>query len=361
MVLGGKDADGTGVKLTADALGMDQALEALYDAEERKGGLGSSSPKVNRWLGDIRRYFPTPVVRLMQKDAMDRLGLDRLLLEPEILETIEPDVSLVATLISLKNVIPEKTRDTARKVVAKVVEDLQKKLRFPMIKAVRGALTRSVRNHRPKLREIDWHRTIRANLKLYQKDLKTVIPEKLIGYGRKGSALKDIILAVDQSGSMASSVVYASVFGAVLASLPAVRTQMVVFDTAVADLTRDLRDPVELLFGTQLGGGTDINQALGYCQSLIRKPNDTILVLITDLYEGGNSDQMIKRAAAIKSSGVNLVTLLALSDEGKPFYDHQMAQTFTQLNIPTFACTPDIFPEIMAAAIEGRDLSRFAG
>ena len=354
MILGGGESEGTGQELSGDSLKMDQALEALYDADrDQKGGLGSSSPKGNRWLGDIRNFFPTSVVKLLQKDAMDRLGLARMLLEPEILETVEADVNLVATLISLKNVIPDKTRETARMVVRSVVEDLQKRLTLPMIQAIKGALNKSVTNRRPKLNEIDWHRTIRANLKNYQPEYQTIIPERLIGYGRKGSSLKDIILLVDQSGSMASSVVYASVFGAVMASMRSINTQMVVFDTAVADLTKDLTDPVELLFGAQLGGGTDINRALQYAQGLIRRPKDTIIFLITDLIEGGDRNRLIRRVAEIKANGVNLITLLALSDEGKPFYDHELAQVFNSMGIPTFGCTPDQFPGIMARAIEG--------
>ncbi|MEO0471815.1 MAG: VWA domain-containing protein, partial [Bacteroidota bacterium] len=273
MLLGGNEADGIDMPLEGMLKAMDQSLEALYDAEgKRSGGLGGSNPNVARWLGDIRSYFPSSVVQIMQQDALDRLGLQRMLLEPEMLEAVEADVNLVATLLSLKNVIPSKTRDTARKVVLKVVEDLQKKLRQPTIQSLKGALNRSVVNRRPRFHEINWPRTIRLNLKHYQPEYQSIIPDKLIGYGRKGAALKDVILAVDQSGSMASSVVYASVFGAVLASMQALKTHMVVFDTEVADLTEHLRDPVDLLFGAQLGGGTDIARALAYCQNLISRP-----------------------------------------------------------------------------------------
>jgi len=278
---------------------MDGVLEQLYDDEgDKKKGLGGSSPKVNRWLGDIRKYFPKTVVQIMQKDAFERLNIEKMLLEPEFLESVEPDVSLVGTLLSLNKVLPEKTKDTARKVIKKVVEELEKKLTNPMREAVIGSINRAVRNRRPKLKEINWPKTIKANLKHYQKDLETIIPETLIGYGKKGQALKKVILLVDQSGSMATSVVYASVFGAILASLKSVKTHIVVFDTAVVDLTEELHDPVELLFGTQLGGGTDINKALTYAENFIQNPSDTIVFLISDLFEGGNEQALIKRAAA---------------------------------------------------------------
>ena len=159
---------------------------------------------------------------------------------------------------------------------------------------------------------------------------------------------------------MAASVVYSGVFGAVLASIPAVKTQMVVFDTAVVDLTEDLSDPVELLFGVQLGGGTDIGSALGYCQQIITRPTQTILVLISDLFEGGDADEMVKRAAALVRSGVTVVCRLALSDRGAPSYDQRHAGAFAALGVPAFACTPDLFPGLMAAAIHGRDLNGWA-
>ena len=341
------------VSLGTEEEGKDGVLEALYDSDnERKGGLGSSSPRVSRWLGDIRKYFPKSVVQIMQKDAFERLNIEKMLFEPEFLESIEPDVNLVSTLLSLTKVMPQKTKETARKVVRKVVEELEKKLTNPMRQAIAGSINRATRNRRPKLKEIDWHKTIRANLKHYQKDLKTIIPETLIGYGKKGQALRKVILLVDQSGSMATSVVYAGVFGAILASLKSIKTHIIVFDTAVVDLTPELHDPVDLLFGTQLGGGTDINKAVGYAEHLIQNPTDTIVFLISDLFEGGNENALLKRVAAIKASGAQFITLLALNDDGAPAFDRSVAGKFGHFDVPTFACSPDQFPSLMAAAIK---------
>jgi Mg-chelatase subunit ChlD len=353
------EGEGMGFSLSDAEQGMDGVLEALY-GEERSAGLGGSSPRVARWLGDIRTYFPTSAVRVMQQDALSRLNLTQMLMEPELLETVEPDVHLVANLLSLSRVMPAKTKDTARQVVRKVVEDLERKLANPLLQAVRGSLNRASRTTRPRPNEIDWDRTIRANLKNYLPERKTIIAEKLIGYGHKRSSLRDIVLCVDQSGSMATSVVYSGIFGAVLASLKAVTTRMVVFDTAVVDLTDDLHDPVDLLFGTQLGGGTDINRALAYCQGLITRPQQTILVLVTDLYEGGNNAEMLRRAAELTASGVNMVCLLALNDKGTPSFDARNAAALAGLGCPTFACTPDLFPDLMAAAIRRRDLALWA-
>lgn len=362
LILGGGSAEGIGCPLNKSDSRMDQTLAALYNqSESRKGDLGASAPRVARWLGDIREYFPTSVVRVMQKDALKRFDPKVMLLQPEMLDVLEADVHLVADLVSLSSVMPERTKDTARQVVSKVVDELMKKLTLPMQQAIRGSLNRAIRNNRPRHTEIDWNRTIRANLKHYQPDYKTIIPERLIGFGHKQKrTLQDIVLCVDQSGSMATSVVYASIFAAVLASIPAVRTQLVVFDTSIVDLTEQLSDPVEVLFGTQLGGGTDINRAVAYCDKRIERPQQTTFILITDLYEGGDEKNLIKRVAHSVQAGIQFITLLALNDDGAPCFDHKLAHTFASLGIPTFACTPQQFPELMAAALQKRDINQWA-
>lgn len=355
LILGGNEADGTGITLTQEEQRIDQSLEAVYDSD-RRGGLGSSAPKVSRWLGDIREFFPQTVVQVIQRDAIKRLNITSLLTEKEMLETVVPDVHLVATLMSLSRVIPEKNKDMARQVVRKVVDELLRKLSAPTQQAVTGALNRSARQRNPRYNEIDWKTTITKNLKNYQPEYKTIIPEVRIGYGRKRKAMKDIILCLDQSGSMGTSVIYSGIFGSVLASIPAVSTRMVVFDTAVVDLTDDLQDPVDLLFGVQLGGGTDIARALTYCQGVITRPQDTVLVLVTDLYEGGDAREMRKKFVSLVNSGVQLIVLPALNDDGAPSYDKSHAEFLANIGVPTFACTPDKFPNLMAAALSKQDI-----
>ena len=363
LVLGGGEADGTGEGLAGDDAGRDSVLDALYGdggdgtGRGRGGGLGRSSPRVARWLGDIRSYFPASVVSVLQRDAMERLGLAQLLLEPELLGAVQPDIHLVSTLLSLRRAIPEHSRETARVVVRSVTDQLEARLAAPTRQAVTGALHRAARTRRPRAGDIDWARTVTANLRHYQPELGTVIPERLVGYGRRSpQVLREIILCVDQSGSMAASVVYSSVFGAVLASVRSLSTRLVVFDTDVVDLTEDLDDPVDVLFGVQLGGGTDIAQALTYCAARVTRPRDTVLVLVSDLFEGGDPDEMLRLATSLVASGVTVVTLLALSDDGAPAYDHDTAAALAALGVPAFACTPDLFPDLMAAAIERRDL-----
>lgn len=365
LVLGGDDADGTGATLTGADREVDQALTALYDpvkAGPKGGGLGRSAPYVAKWLGAIRKHFPRSAVQLMQRDAIDRLDLQKLLLEPEMLGEVEPDVHLAATLLGLAQVLPEAAKEPARRVVRKVVEEVEGRLRSELEQAVRGAMSRSRRTNRPRPGDIDWDRTIRLNLKTWSPEHRSIIPERIVGYARRRrrGRLRDVILCTDQSGSMASSLIYAGIFGAVLASIRSISTRIVVFDTAVVDLTDRAADPVDLLFGTQLGGGTDIHRALTYCEGLVQRPEQTTLILITDLYEGGDRRGMMRRVASLVDSGVNLICLAALNDDGAPSYDGRNAADLAHLGVPTFACTPELFPELMAAALERKDIHAWA-
>ncbi len=373
LLLGDPADRAVGVDLDADEAALDDALGALYEAPAARpdgagrpagqstGGLGSSAPALARWLGDIRRSFPTSVVQVMQRDAIERLDLASLLLEPELLGAVEPDVHLVAALIGLNRLMPETTRATARQVVSSVVGEVERRIAERTRAAVAGALSRANRSRRPRLPDVDWPLTIRRNLQHYLPDLGTVVPERLVGYARSSAAIaKDVIVAVDQSGSMAESVVYAAIYASTLASLRSLRTSLVVFDTAVVDLSDRLDDPVEVLFGCQLGGGTDINRALAYCTDLVSRPSETLLLLVSDLYEGGSDEQLLRRVAALARSGVTVVVLLALSDAGAPAYDHDNAAALGQLGVPTFACTPDAFPDVLALALTGGDVAGWA-
>lgn len=367
LALGGDNSQG----LSDRDQRLDAALGGLYDAGDaaqggkgsrRRGGLENSAPRVASWLGDIREFFPAPVVQVIQKDAFERLGLKQMLLEPEFLAALEADVHLVADLIALRSVMPEKTKATAREVVATVVKELMDKLEQRTAETIRGAIDKRRRTRRPRHANIDWPRTIAKNLRHWQEEHRTIVPETLVGFGRmsKKVNLEEVILCVDQSGSMGTSVVYSSIFGAIMASLPAIATKLVVFDTNIIDLTDQLSDPIEVLFSVQLGGGTDINQALAYCERLITEPGRTHMVLISDLIEGGIAEQMLARARAMVTAGVNLIVLLALNDDGRPAYDQQHASILADLGCPVFACTPHDFPDLMAAALKRQDLHAWA-
>jgi len=378
LALGGEDGSG----LDERDRRLDRALSGLYGpgargwspgesdqpgrgkgrGAQRRGGLGGSAPQVARWLGDIREFFPSSVVQVMQRDAFERLGLKQMLLEPEFLAAVTPDVHLVADLVSLRSAMPEKAIATAREVVGKVVAELMSRLASRMVEAVRGALNKQRRTSRPRSSDIDWPRTIMRNLRHWQADHRTIVPERLVGYGRNArrSNMENVVLCIDQSGSMATSVVYSSIFATVLASIPAIATKLIVFDTSVLDLSEDLGDPVEVLFGVQLGGGTDINQALAYCADLVVEPAKTHLVLVSDLMEGANAEEMLGRARALVASGVNLIALLALNDDGRPAYDARHAGALAAMGAPVFACTPDQFPDLMAAALKREDIAAWA-
>lgn len=367
LVLGGDDQTG----LSERDRRLDAALAGLYEAKvgdkgkggaNRRGGLGGSAPRVASWLGDIREFFPAPVVQVIQKDAFERLGLKQMLLQPEFLAALEADVHLVADLIALRAVMPEKTKDTARQVVAKVVKELMDKLETRTTETIRVAVDRRKRTRRPRHSDIDWPRTIVKNLRHWQAEHGTIVPETLIGHGRSSRRvnLEEVILCVDQSGSMGTSVVYSSIFAAVMASIPAIATKLVVFDTNIVDLTDELADPIEVLFSVQLGGGTDINQALAYCERLVSEPGRTHLVLISDLIEGGIAEQMLARAKALVGAGVNVIVLLALNDDGRPTYDANHAAILASLGCPVFACTPHQFPELMATALRRQDIWAWA-
>ncbi len=368
LVLGEPAAD-LEPELAASDIAMDDTLAALYEARPgestpagpRMGGLGSSAPQVARWLGDIRTYFPTSVVQVMQRDAIERLQLTSMLLEPELLTAIQPDVHLVSTLVGLNRVMPETTRATARAVVQAVVREIERRVAQQTRSAVTGAVNRAAKTRRPRRSDIDWAATIGRNLDHYLPEYKTVVPERLVGHSRTARAFAaDVIVAIDQSGSMAESVVYAAVFAAVLASINSVRTSLVAFDTAVVDLSELLADPVDVLFGCQLGGGTDINQAVAYCAGLVTRPAETVFVLISDLYEGGIAQDLLARMAELVRSGVTVIVLLALADTGAPAYDRDHAAALAGLGVPAFACTPDAFPELLAVALSRGDVAAWA-
>lgn len=365
---------GGGFSLSEDERIMDEALAAIYDDTtgndslpgnsggagiSRTGGKGQSSLKLAKWLADIRTFFNEDVVSVIQGDAIERKGLTQLLFEPETLKNVQPDISMVATLMSLKGRIPEKTKDTARQLVRSVVEDINRRLENDIRRAVTGALNK--RNHSPipNVTSIDWKYTINRNLKNYNRDYKKIVPERFYFFDRKHRTNNwTVILDMDQSGSMAGSIIYGSVIGSILASMSALNTRIVVFDTEVVDLTEQCgNDPVDMLFGIQLGGGTDINKSVGYCQQFITDPSKTLFILLSDLYEGGNQTALIKKVSDMVEAGVRAMCLLALSDSGTPSYDENLARRLSQLGIPCFACTPGLLPEFLEGALKGNDLS----
>lgn len=358
---GAQDAAGAERGLTEEEQQLDQALETLYgDGESDGADLSDADPNIARWLDDVRSYFPAPVAHIMQQDMLQKSNLRKLLEDPNFLDYVDPDIGLVSEILALRRVMPVKTRETAKRVVQRVVDDLLKKIEHPFDQAIRGVVHRPTRNRRPRLNEINWQRTIHKNLRHYQPAERAIVPETVIGYGRREHGVHDLILAVDTSGSMSSSVVYASIYASVLASMPTVSTKLVLFSTSVVDLTEELHDPVDLLFGIQLRGGTNIEKAVAYCEQQVSRPGETTLILITDLFEGGDKEQLVNRLSELVQRGVQVVTLLALNDSGAPRFNRELANRLVPLGIPAFACTPDHFPTLMAAILNRRDIQQWA-
>lgn len=351
-------------QLTAEQDLMDQALAALYDNTEgafgQGGGKGPSSPQISKWLGDVRSLFDQEIVTIVQQDAIERKGLKQLLFEPEILQKLEPDINLASTIMMLKDHIPKRSKESVRQFIGKIVDEINKLLAEDIRRAVTAALNKKQHSPIPSVAAIDYKYTINRNLKHYNKDLKTIIPERFYFFDRANRTNNwTVIVDIDQSGSMGESVIYSSIMSCILASMNAIKTRIVAFDTEIIDLTEKSDDPVDLLFGIQLGGGTDINKSVAYCQQFIENPSKTLFFLISDLEEGGNRAGLLQRIEDMKASGVTVISLLAIADGGKPYYDTQMAQRISAMGVPCFACTPALLPQLLELAFKGYDLKAF--
>lgn len=353
---------GGGSPLSAEELLMDSALAQIYgeSGSGNSGGAGNgiSSPKLTKWLGDLRSLFAPMEIKVIQRDAIEKKGLKQLLFEPEMLDGLEPDISTGALLLMLKDQIPKKAKDNAREFISKIVEDINRRLSDDLKRSVTSALNKREHSPIPSASALDYRLTIRRNLKNYNPELKTILPEKFYFFERASkSASRTVILDIDQSGSMGESAIYSSVMGCILASISSLKTYVVAFDTQVNDLTELCSDPVDLLYGIQLGGGTDIEKSVAYCSELVTEPSKTTMFLVTDLYEGGNRNGLIRRLSELKSSGVNVVVLLAISDSGKPCYDESLAKKIAEFDIPCFACPPEKLPELLERALKRQPLN----
>lgn len=362
--------NGGTLQLSEEQLLMDEALGAIYDNTSEGGGgsgsgsglaggagLGPSSPKITKWLGDIRSLFDKEIVTVIQNDAMERKGLKQLMFEPEVLEQLEPNINLASTMLILKDQIPKRSKESVRIFISKIVEEINKRLADDIKRAVTAAINKRAHSPIPSAASMDFKMTIERNLKNYNPTIKTIVPEHFYFFDHMKKNCKwTVILDIDQSGSMGESVIYSSIISCILASMNSLKTRIVAFDTNIVDLTEKSDDPVDLLFGFQLGGGTDIEKSVKYCQQFIETPSKTLFFLISDLEEGGNRSGLLHRLEDMKASGVTVVCLLAIADGGKPYYDEQMARNIARMGIACFACTPEKLPEILEAALKGGSL-----
>ncbi len=337
---------------------FDQAIGFVYD-QRSGGGRSGSRPYLPVWLGLLREFFHQDVVALVQKDAIERKGLTELLFEPETLPYLEKNVDLVATLLSARGLVPDRARDLAREIVREVVDDLRRQLESEVRTSLLGAARRNTDSPLKLARNLDWKRTIEKNLRGWDRGRRRLVPERIYFWANQRRRHDwDVVIAVDQSGSMAPSVVYSSVMAAIFASIDVLQTRLLFFDTEIVDVTPLLVDPVDVLFASQLGGGTDINRAVAYAaEHLIDRPERTIFLLITDLFEGGNADELVGRIRALCEAKAKVLVLLALTDGGTPSYDHALAARLTELGAHCFGCTPKLLVRVVERIMKQQDPS----
>lgn len=358
---------GNGPDLSQEDLMMDTALDAIYNRDMKFGfgggaGKGASSPQISRWLGDVRTLFDKDIVKIIQSDAMERCGLKQLIFEPELLENIEPDMHMASMILTLKDQIPKKSKENAREFIRKIVEQINALLETDLKRAVTASINRKLHSPIPSASALDFQTTIRKGIKDYNTKLKKIIPQKYYFFERSATTAANkytVILDIDQSGSMGESVIYSSIMSCILASMSAIKTKVVAFDTNIVDLSEKCEDPIDLLFGFTLGGGTDIEKSIKYCTKYIENPKKTIFFLISDLEEGGNRAGLLRRLTQMKEDGVIVICLLAISDSGKPYYDASMAQRIANNGIPCFAAAPQMLPRLLEKAMKNEDMSEF--
>ena len=358
MGLGDLEAAAAGLGLEPrDLKELDDALDFPYGEGDRRSGGG---PYVPKWLDAIRRYFGNETVALMQKDAIERKGVTRLLFEPETMPLLEKNVELVSLLMGARGMIPDAARDAAREIVREVVEELRRKLETQVRTAVYGALRKDRHSPMPLLRNVDWQRTIRSNLKGWDAERQRLIPERIHFWANQRRRHEwDVVLVVDQSGSMARTCVYASVMAAIFASLDVLRTRMVLYDTEVVDVSHLLQDPVEILFTAQLGGGNDGKRALEYAiRTYVERPEKTLFLWITDLGEPHEDfPRIVTQMRGLVDSRAKTFVLLALDEGGRPWFDRELARQLTDIGVLCFGCTPNKLVDVMERAIKNQDIA----
>jgi Mg-chelatase subunit ChlD len=362
LVLGAPAEQCTG-GLGAEAAACDAALDWLYGRDpdlDRRGvrrggtrsaGSGPSALTTVEWLDDIHRLFPKETIERLERDAVERYEIHDVVTDPEVLARIEPNPTLLRAVLRTKHLMNPEVLRLARRIVETVVRDLMKKLAPEVRQAFSGTRSRRPSRFR-QARDFDFHATVRANLAHYQPEERRLLIDqpKFVSRVRRHLDQWQLVLIVDQSGSMAGSVIHSAVTAACLWSLPGLKTHLVAFDTSVVDLTADVADPVELLLKVQLGGGTDIARAVDYGASLIENPRRSILVVITDFYEGGDEYRLVRTVARLAEQGTQVLGLAALDEEANPAYDRALAQRLADAGAHVGAMTPGQ----LAAFVAGR-------
>lgn len=349
----GKYADGrllSGQQLGGAYGHMDRTLEFLYGREYQGRGLrkdlgpGSLDPSqitLTTWLSEVRELFPTDTAEVIEKHALDRYGLTELITDPKTLERLQPNQDLLRTLLTLRGHLKGEVLHVARRIIRQVVEEIKRKLEDEVRQVLAGRLNRFRHSPLAVSQNFDALGTVRRNLKHFDRERNKIVVEQMLFFERNSRRLPwDIILCIDQSGSMADSVIHSAVMAGILAALPAFRVKIVVFDTSVVDLSEHADDPVEILMSVQLGGGTHIAQAVRYCSQLVENPHRTVLVLVTDFCEGAPPGELVRVVKQLAEARVKLLGLAALDGQAHPVYDREMAERLAACGMEIAALTP---------------------
>ncbi len=340
---------------------LESTLSFLYDrayaerghrhAPSGKGGsLGASELTALDWLDRARRIFPHSTLERMERDAITRYGLDELLADHAAVESVQASPDLAKALLRAKGKLSAATADGVRVIITKVVAEIVERIRPQFTTALTGSRVRHQRSPHASLRNLDWRGTIGANLSHVDPTTGKMVIEEIRFMSRKRRRNLDwqVIILVDQSGSMAGSVLHSAICAAILAGLPGISVRLVLFDTSIVDMTHLASDPVEVLMTAQLGGGTNIAQAMEYARKLVEQPTRTVVALISDFEEGGSVSSLLSSTQALASSGVRLLGLASLDDDGDPWYERQMAARLTTQGMEIAAMTPDRFADWLA-------------
>jgi Mg-chelatase subunit ChlD len=331
----------------------EEALSYLYQ-DQRGAGDGQSQITVPRWIDTVNDLFPRQAKEVLERELVQRKGIRQILEQPELLERVEPNVELVKTLLTHKDLLTSKTRVLARKVIDRVVAELKKKLEVRVEQAIVGAVRRDKHSPRRVFRNLDLRTTLRRNLKNWNEERQKLFVDRVFFYAaEKNKRPWHIIVCVDQSGSMLESAIFSAVMASIFAELPGIKTSLVLFDTQIVDLSDKVGEPVDVLLSVQLGGGTDITRALEYCTGLVREPARTIVVLITDFYEGRPEQDLVRVVRRFVDANVRMVGLGALGYDAQPQYNRQTAGKLRKEGMDILVCTPERLADAMGKIIAG--------
>ena len=363
----GKVAEGHGIGCGGDenAERIEQLVGFLFEpgegqgqgrrsSSERTGGRGPSQLTVPDWVDAVQELFPQQSREVMQRELVRRRGIADLLEKPELLEKIEPNLDLVKTLLTHRKLLNPKTRVLARKVIDQVVQELKRKMQVQVEQAITGALRKDRHSPRRVFRNLDLKTTLRRNLQNFDADSGKLFVDRVYFYAAERKKRPwHVVVVVDQSGSMLESAVFSAVMASIFAELPAVKTSLVLFDTQVVDLSDQVGQPVDVLLSIQLGGGTDITQALAYANTLVRHPQRTIVVLVTDFFEGRPESDLVAQTRLMADGGLRMIGLGALGYDARPAYNKLTAAKLRKVGMDILVCTPEKLAESMAEIIRG--------